>query len=251
MRLFILASCLLFTAWTSAAERIERHSIPVNPDVRFSLNAHRATTRITTGNIDSIEMVVTIRHNNEDILDRVDVNLNASPSFVRAAVDYDEPGFRVSFGFIGFNDYQYPDIHFQITLPEQASLQYTGHRSRLDIEAPTGRIEVNSHRGSGRLTQVRNDLELDTHRGNFEIEVTELHDIDIDTHRGDINLDIFGAEDFTLVGETHRGDVRFIGKNIPVNEHDREQSVNYVEGSGSNFIDIQAHRGDIRIDFRE
>jgi hypothetical protein len=251
VRIFILLGSLLCTGTTLAAERIVERSIPVDADVRFSLDSHRGGVEIVTGAVDSVEIFVSIRHDDEDVLDEVNIDIDSSRSRVSVKTDY-VPS-PVPFRFFGFNDFSnsfvYPDIRYRIVVPEGASLRIKGHRSDLDIAAPSGTVVVSSHRGDGRITNVRNDLEIDTHRGNFDVEVTELHDIDLQSHRGDFRLDVSDADDFMLSGETHRGNLRFIGKDIDVSRRDRDNRVTHREGNGSNQISFNTHRGNIRMNF--
>jgi hypothetical protein len=64
---------------------------------------------------------------------------------------------------------------------------------------------------------------------------------------------IFGAHDFVVRGESHKGKLSFEGRDVKVerDEDDHDQlSVHYREGSGSNRIDISTHKGSINLRFQ-
>lgn len=250
MRTMLLITSVLLSANASAAERVVRETIPVNADVRFSIDLHRAELEVTTGSVDAVELIAYIQHDDQEVLDEVEVHIEQSRSDVAVEVYYDDPDNQVDFDFIGLIDYEYPQIRFVIVVPDDASLDVEAHRSQLEIAAPAGRIDIDTSRTTGRITNVRNDLDLVTTRGDIDIEVQSLHDMDIEAQRSDIRLDIFGATDYTLAGDTQRGEVRVTGQEIATEERDRGMRVNHVSGSGSNFVSFDVERGNIMLNFR-
>ncbi|MDP1932679.1 MAG: hypothetical protein Q8L60_14590 [Gammaproteobacteria bacterium] len=250
MRTLVLISSILLSANVGAAERIVRESIPANANVRFSIDLHRAEVEITTGSVDTIELTAYIEHPDQAEADKVEIDIDQLPTDVKVEVIYDDPDNRVDFDFIGLRKYVYPEIRFVIVLPDAASLNVEAHRSRFDISAPSGRVDIDTTRSTGRLREVRNDLAISTQRGDFDVEIMELHDVEVEAQRSDVRLDIFGATDFTLIGETHRGDARFSGQDISKRERDRGVSVNQVVGTGENFMTFDVQRGNININFR-
>ena len=247
-RSITLTLSMLLCTNSFAAQRVVEESISVNSDVIFSIDSHRGRVNITTADVDSIEIRAVIRHDDADVLDNVEINIYRSRERVSVDVDYDQPIFNLSRLF-SINNYEYPDILFEIVLPDEASLRIESHRSRLDIDAPSGRVRISTHRGAGRIGGIRNDLQLETHRGSFELEILELHDVDIDTHRGDIELGIVQANNFTIDAHTNRGSLRVRGRDVSVHRDDRDSYINYRQGDGRNLIKVESHRGDIRFRF--
>lgn len=250
MRTLLLLTSVLLAASTEAAERIVRESIPATPDVRFSIDLHRAAVEISTGSVDTIELTAYIEHPEQEEADKVEIDIDGVPSDVGVEVRYDDPDNKVDFDFIGLREYEYPEIRFVIVLPENASLKVEAHRSQFDIAAPAGRIDIDTTRSAGELTNVRNDLAISTQRGDFDVEIQELHDVDIEAQRSDVRVDIFGAANYTLIGETQRGDARFSGQDIATSPRDRGVTVNHVEGNGENYMTFDMERGNININFR-
>lgn len=245
--LALLASGLL-AGGSFAAERVFEDSFDVNSDVDFSIDSHRGEVNISTADVDRVEITAVIRHDDRDVVEDVEIVVVRSRERVKVEVDYDEVPFRLS-SLFSWDSYDYPYIEFNILLPEQAMLEVDSHRSRLDIDAPAGRVDISAHRGSGRISGVRNNLHLDTHRGDFELEVEDLHDVRIDTHRGDVDLNILQASDFAITAESHRGDLVMRGRPALTRSHDRNNYLSYNEGSGANRINVDSHRGDVTFRF--
>lgn len=248
----LLAGCLsfLFSNTVSAAERIEEKVFPVNANADFYLKTHRGDVQIRTADVDTIRVVATFTHEDEDALDRVTLDSSGTRDRVRIRVEFAEYNFR---NWTYWRDGSpYPEVSLVIVTPRNVSLDLDSHRSELDIEAPSGEVRIKAHRGRGDITAIRSDFILDTHRGDFDLEVEELHDMDIKTHRGNVYARIDKAEDYRITGDSHRGRLRFPGSNIRVRYDDaRGSSVNERVGSGENRVFLDTHRGDITLAFND
>ncbi len=245
-----IVASLFLTLPCFAAQRIFEDTVEVDEDVNFSIKSHRGKVRIATGNVNTIEIKAIMTHDYEEALDNVEVNVFQSRSRVSVDVDYHQHGFNIGSWFSP-NQYTYPHIQFEIVIPDQASLKINSHRSDLEVEAPSGRLRISAHRGQGRISNIREDLSLDTHRGEFFLEIVRLSDVRIDTHRGDVDMEIHDASNFAIDASAHRGKFRVSGRDIPKHRHDREDYIDYKEGNGDNLIKIDSHRADIDIDFRD
>lgn len=246
----LLLACLTaFSLGANAAQRVDEQIFEVDADARLDLNIHRADVRIRTADVDTIQITATISHDDEDALDLLEIDMSGTAKRVRVKMNYDQyDGWRW-----GWNDWSgapyYPDVDLDIVIPETISLDIQDHRSTMEITAPSGEIRIDSHRGRGDITGIRSDFALDTHRGNFELEVASLRDLDIKTHRGDVDVEILEGDDFDLRGESHRGRLIFRGMDIEVERDRHESRVSHRSGNGEYRIDLDTHRGDIRLDF--
>lgn len=246
-----LIALLLLPALPSfAAEKVFVKTVEVNSDVRFSIDSHRGQVVITTGNVDTVSITAVIRHDDAEVIDDVEIEVRSSPQRVSVGIDFDQNIFSFT-SLFNLNSFEYPDIRFEIVLPEQASLTIDSHRSILDIQAPRGRINISSHRGEGFISNIRNDINLDTHRGDFELVIEDLHDVQIDSHRGNIQLNIASAINFSIDANTHRGDFTVQGLDVPIRKDERSRYIDFTQGSGINRIEIDTHRGSIDFNFHD
>jgi len=241
--LFVLS--LLFSANSFSAQKIVKETIPVNPDVKFSIKSHRGRLNITTADIQEIDLTAVIRHDKQAVVDRVEIDIYSSARSVSVETDYNQPGLNLGSWLMGESSFESPEVVFNIVIPDGASLQIETHRSRIDIDAPSGRVRISSHRGGGRVSGIRDDLTINTHRGSFDVEITQLHNLTIETHRGDITVDIANASDFSVDARTNRGKLKFRGRDIRSSKRHGDEYADYQEGDGQYMIEIDTHRGDV------
>jgi hypothetical protein len=180
------------------------------------------------------------------LVQAVEIKTRASSDLVDIEVECD----RASFGnsFLG-ESFSLPYVDFEILVPEDAELDLSSHKSRFDINVPSGRIVLQSHKGTGTIRGVRNDLDLETHKGKFDVQVETLHDLQIQTHKGDIDVAIRNAHDFSVRGASHKGRLEFSGIDVPVRREGRSSLVSHRIGSGRQKIDLSTHKGTIHLTF--
>lgn len=252
MSYFIGAWVLSFCIESFAAERKVVETIPVNSDVAFSINTNRSAVRISTSNNNIVEISATISHESEEVTKDVEIRINKSRG--RVAVDkvyYKEPLLADIGSWFKLNDWQIPEVKYDIVLPDTASLTIDGNRADLYIEAPAGRVEISSYDGESIITGIRNDLNLDTYKGQISIAIQQLNDVDIDSFRGEVNVSIENADDFTLEAESRNGSIDVEGIDVITREEGGLTYMNRRIGNGSNLIDVNGGRGNVEIRFQD
>lgn len=247
----LLAMAMLVTA---AEEKRHWDSVfVVNPDATFELDFHKGTLKLTHAAVNEITVKATYYFVDGDegkpeYLDYLSFKTRSSADLVSIDVEYDQPS-SISSGWWS-NSPGYPFVEMEVIVPSGASIEIESHKGELDIEAPSGEVEIESHKGVGKIRNVRNNLEIESHKGRFDVEVTDLNDIEVETHKGDIYINVYDAANYTVVGSSHKGDLKFRGRDIRVTEEDNDIYVNHVEGSGTHKIELETHKGSITIDFR-
>ncbi len=240
------------TATGFANERTFEKEFEVGAAAELSLDSHKGSIRIRTHGQSVISVSARIypdNGENPELVDLVEIKTRAGSDYVSIDVEY--PNSKGSFGGLIGGQVTQPLVDFDIMIPDDASLRLDSHKSTFDVEAGSGEVEVESHKGTGTIRGVRNNLELETHKGRFTIEILQLADLALETHKGDIEVSIQGAYDFSISGDSHDGDLRFSGRDIPVEkEHDHHGvEVDYREGSGRNRIRLSTHDGTIELHF--
>ena len=252
--LLLLLTCFSLTA---ADEREWSKIVPVDAGVSFSLDSHKGNINITIGADNEISMQARVYFSDSadipedrvgDLLDALNFNLSQSRQSVRLEVEYDRD-FQKSWNQMFKRGFEMPMVDLEITIPDDSNLNLETHKSTFEVDAPVGNVRVETHKGQGVIRQVRNNFDLETHKGKVKVEIQDLHDVDVETHKGDVTLKIFDAGDFTLRGDSHKGNFNFKGLDIRAKKDDGELIVRHTEGSGRNRIDLETHKGDIRIEF--
>ena len=257
--MFMLLSLVAFAAF--GADRTLEKSFEVGADASFSLDSHKGHIQIRTSDTNTIQVNARIhmgddydgKLSDEEILrliESVDVNFHADEGSVRVSVDYDNA--NSLFDALMRKNRTMPMIHFEIMLPDDANLQLETHKSTVDVDAPSGRVDIESHKGEGAIRGVRGEFNMETHKGKFQVEILEMHDVSVETHKGDVNLTLHGATDFTVRGETHKGNLNVKGYEFRAKRADDrgDEKVLYQKmGNGSNRIELETHKGAITLDF--
>lgn len=248
--LLLAITICLATSLATSQEQVFEKDFPVNAGAELSLDSHKGKIRIRTHNEAVIRVkarIYTDEGRNPEMVDLVEIKARGRSDYVSLEVEYDKPAKGLG-GLLG-GSMTLPLVDWDIAVPHDAELNLQSHKSEFDVETPSGRVEIESHKGHGRISGIVSDFRLESHKGKFEVEVEQLSDLRIDTHKGDIELILHGADDFVIRGDSHKGDLRFSGRDIPVEKEDDELMVNYRTGNGDNRINISTHKGDIHLRF--
>ena len=259
MKKIVFVLLLLIPVAAFGAERVIDKPFEVNPAAQLSLECHKGEIKIRTGAVSSIQVHAKIYPDEgpDADLELVRLDISNSSSYVRIEVDYDVKAMEMQRGsdesgiLRGSNWVSLPFVDFDIVVPDGASLDLESNKSTFDVQAPAGEVTIDSHKGTGTVTRVRNDFELDTHKGEFDVEIDKMGDLEIDTHKGDVRVVIHNARDFRLRAETDSGDLDFIGYPVRI-ERDDDHGKYAVEsvGTGEHRVNLDTHKGKIKIDFR-
>ena len=262
MRKYSVLLLGLFAMGLSANERFVDKTFNVEPGSRFSIDSHKGHIQIRTGNAQTVEIHAKIylgddyqEELSEDeqkrILEHLEIRINHQKRNVTVDVNFDQDAVRESSGFFFKRGVSMPYVDFDILVPDDSSLDVETHKSTVDIDAPSGRVRLESHKGHGTLRSVRNRLELITHKGDFEVQILQMDDIEVETHKGNVDISIAGPHNFLIRGSSHKGDFSFRGLDIPIQSKKRESYIDYEVGTGEHNIDLETHKGRISIDFAE
>lgn len=252
-----LIACLLLASLPAAvfgAEKVVEKTFQVAPDARLTVEFHKGKIQVRTADVSEIRMTAKIYPDEgpDSDVGLVKIDTSSGSDYVRIQVDYDQVQREHSGGlFESWGGTSLPLVDFDIVMPDSGRLDIETHKGKLDVEAPSGEVTVESHKGEGRIVNVRGDFELDTHKGDFDVEIAEMKDVQVETHKGTVDLEIRGATDFSVRGQSHDGRITFDGYDIPI-ERGRDRDglwIDYTEGRGGNRMELDTHKGDIRVTF--
>ncbi len=260
MKKILLLIMLLIPVAAFGTEKAFDKTFDVAPGARLKLECHKGLIKIRTGDVSTIRVIARIYPDEgpDYDLEHVTIATSSGTSYVSVVVEYDAAamsGSRRGTDSPGIlSDWEgtsLPLVDFDIVVPNDASLDLESHKSVFDVEVPSGEVKIDSHKGRGTITRIKNDFELSTHKGEFEVEIDQLGDLEIDTHKGKVNVVIHNARDFRLQGETDSGDLDFAGYDIRVErgEHHGKFASTTI-GSGEHRIDLDTHKGRIKLDFK-
>lgn len=252
---------LLMLSSPVAEERTWSRSLDVDSDVTLNVETHKGLIQIQVGDVNKMTIEARIymakgaeydKSRLSDIMDAVDIMLSDSARSVRLSAEMDDNVQReFSKGWV--KSWTSPTVDFYITIPPDANLELETHKGRLEVEAGSGTVEVETHKGEGWIRGVRNNIDIETHKGSLDIGIEDLYDLQIETHKGRVEVDIYQTSGFTMRGESHKGDVRVVGRNAKMkrDEDDDELRLRFTEGDGRSSIDLETHKGDIILRFQD
>lgn len=251
--LLILAS--LMTCLTLvASDRIVKETFEVNPGADFYLSSHKGNIKVTTDNGHTVRITARIYVENGDddtAVEYTEIKTTASKNYVRVKVDYHQKEWKSLWSGLVGNEVPLPYVDFEVILPDDLNLKLNSHKSRFEIDAPAGEIQIESHKGRGYIRKVRNHFSMESHKGDFEVDILNMRDLIIETHKGTMDVRIEKAKDFTLRGTTHKGDLEVRGREVSYKSDDRGKDLRLHErfGKGTNRVRLDTHKGRIRLDF--
>ncbi|CAM2067330.1 DUF4097 domain-containing protein [Sulfidibacter corallicola] len=211
----------------------------------LNLDTHKGELKIRPVEGDEIVVKARIRaEEGTEELDLVDVRFRQVGDRVYVDVDYQETRFWNNWN----NGHRIlPAVDFDITVPQRTELRVDSHKSDIDIVAPDGRLTLEAHKGRGQIRGVHSDLRFETHKGDFDIEVTELADLDISTHKGYVKVQVLSGDNFRIRGNTHKGDLAIVGRDVRHIVQRNGYSINHREGTGDAMVQLETHKGFIEL----
>jgi hypothetical protein len=246
--MFLLAATAAF-----GSERLYEQKFEVDPGARFSLECHKGFIKIRTDNSRTIHVMARIYFEgggDAELLEHAQIKERSGRNHVALEFDFDQDSAKF-LGLIG-NSLDWPAVDWEITLPDDVHLDLETHKAEVDLDVPAGPIEIESHKGTGTIRGVRNDFTLETHKGEFDVQVSELGDLNVETHKGNISLTIDGSADFTLRAQSDKGNLQFSGYEVPItrDEDDDDEITAFLRmGDGTNRIELETYKGTIKVDF--
>ncbi len=244
--------CLFSLLGDQANEQNTHFEFNVGSQSEFSLDTHKGNIHIRRNSGDKLTVDVRVWDEHQgETLKYVDVIVVQEGNLVRAEVDHHSGSVS---GMWEKRDYDSPYVDFTVSIPDRCSLTIDDHKSSFDVEAPMGRVSIESHKGQGHIYNIASSLSLETHKGKFKVEIASFQGARVETHKGDIELIIEGASDFELRAETHKGDISFEGIDAKMrreDEHDHHgYSARYKQGAGTLPLRLESHKGRIHVDVR-
>jgi hypothetical protein len=237
--LFVLIAFAVVGAF--GQERTYQKEFAVDPGARFSLDSYKGKIVIRTEKVPVIRVKAHI-YGSQSSVDNYGIVEHATRNMVTLEGKYSNQS-----GFISGN---MPAADWDITLPGTVDLVLKTYKSEVDVNVPSGKVVIESYKGTGMIRGVSNNFKLDTYKGSFNIEVSNLADMDIDTYKGDITLVIFAPQDFSIRGSSYKGEYNFKGIAVPVERKSHSTDVFFTRGSGRNRIDLSTYKGIYNVDFR-
>ncbi|MHC4638232.1 MAG: DUF4097 family beta strand repeat-containing protein [Planctomycetota bacterium] len=261
-----LPSCAIQFGWGAPRakhERIVALSAPMQAGSELSARTHNGSIKAIGVDVADCNVTATIigRANSDEealrIAEQTEVKLK--PDGNGLIVKIEKPATKAN---------QSVSVSFDITLPDQADLEFVTHNGQVKIENITGLIDAVTHNGrvtakhltgttllkthNGRIDckEVSGDTKLKTHNGKINAVYSQnaepVCNAELITHNGGINFT--APPDISAVARisTHNGS---INTDLPITVKGKlsKRSISGTIGTGQGNLHLETHNGSIRI----
>ena len=256
---FNIGSC----AMRAKYERTVQLSAPLSPGSSFAAQTHNGSITITGADVTDCNLTATItaraitEEDAKKLAERVKIKLE--PWGDKLTTKIDKPTFR-------FN--QSVSVSLDVTVPNNTDLELTTHNGSIRITDITGRLnatthngkvtaeqisgttELRTHNGSVICREISGDTQLKTHNGNVKLYYSEaapsVCNISLITYNGGIDLTTPSNFSGEVEASTHNGS---INTELPITVKGKvsRRKLTGKIGAGQGKLHLETHNGSIKI----
>ncbi len=256
---FIIGSC----AMRAKYERTVQLSAPLSPGSGFAAQTHNGSITITGADVTDCNLTATVtaraitEEDAKKLAERVKIKLEPWGDKLTAKID--KPTFR-------FN--KSVSVSLDVTVPNNTDLELTTHNGSIRITDITGRLNATTHNGKVTAEQISGTIELHTHNGSVICREVS-GDTQLKTHNGSVKLyysedapsvcnislitynggiDLTTPSDFSgeVEASTHNGS---INTELPITVKGKvsRRKLTGTIGTGQGKLHLETHNGSIGI----
>ena len=256
---FNIGSC----AMRAKYERTVQLSAPLSPGSGFAAQTHNGSITITGADVTDCNLTATIiaRATTEEdakkLAERTTIKLEPFGNKLTAKID--KPTFLMN---------QSVSVSLDVQVPNQTDLELTTHNGSIRITNITGRlngtthngkvtaeqisgtVELRTHNGSVICREVSGDTQLKTHNGNVKLYYSQaapsVCNISLITYNGGIDLTTPSNFSGKVDASTHNGSIR---TDLPITVVGKvsKSKLTGTIGAGRGKLHLETHNGSIRI----
>ncbi len=244
-------------------------TVPFQPGQTLSLDTFKGSIHVSPWERSELSVFARITPPDDEDADyaqravrATNVEVRPRGSGVSIRSDYDDVPAKGSWYSESKN---LPFVHYEIRVPRETDLRVDDHKSDIEVYELSGRLEIQTHKGTVLASGLEGDLRLETHKGKAELKALrgrldiETHKGDVvaealeisgdsrlNTHKGQIELSIPANQGLHVVGDTGRGS--FVSDFQTQSRSARESGkLDAAVNQGGPRLKITTHKGDIRL----
>jgi hypothetical protein len=261
----LLAGCCINLGCTMLGkyERTTQLSAPLSPGSTFAAKTHNGSITITGADVTDCNLTATIvtraatDEEAQELSDQVKVTLVPSGDRLTLKIDKPTPLINKSVS-----------VSLDVQVPNQTSLELITHNGAVrmtditgDINATThngkattenvaGTTVLKTHNGSVNCREISGDAKLNTHNGGVEAVYAEaapsVCNVAIVTHNGGISFTAPPAFSARVNASTHNGSVH---TDLPITVTGKvsKSKLTGTIGTGEGSLHLETHNGSIKI----
>lgn len=182
--LFLITGFLLITVnfiLAATAKKTFQESYSLKYGSEISLANSNGVVEIRTWKQETIEIIAEIevkaqsKHDAEDYLKHVKINIKQDINHIKITSDYPHKGGNsVIFDWFSGNRTPEVEIHYSLTVPQQSDLDIKNVNGAVKVEEIEGQINLKTTNGRIEGANIRGSVGAETANGTIELEVIEL-----------------------------------------------------------------------------
>jgi DUF4097 and DUF4098 domain-containing protein YvlB len=245
-RFFVLVAALLTTGSIFAGiTEVETFSYPLNEGGRFSVSNVNGSITITGVSGNSVEIVATKKADNQEDLDKIEIDIDHSASAIEIETDLGD-----SHSWFSHRNNS-GEVTYVIAVPETTNLDSVETvNGDIRIGGVAGMVVAESVNGELNITDLENDVSLATVNGSVNADFSKCNgdqSVKAETVNGRITIALPENADVEVSADTLNGGINGGEFNLQTDKGFVGSDLNGKIGSGSARLNIDTVNGSIKI----
>jgi hypothetical protein len=253
--LFAVSTAVACSALSGEPVKEVRRSLPLSAGGRLVIETERGSIRVEGW--ENLQAEISARIEDESYFLRdaeavreTGIRIDASPDSIRVKSDYSRLRER-GWGLLGLLHFavERPAVHYRIRMPRTARLKIKDYRSETEISNLKSDLELETHRGTVDVRGLDGAIEFKSYRGRALVKMVNLErNCRLETYRGEITLSLPRDRGFQLESDLGRHAALSSDFQIPTQNVSRyhKQYRGAVNGGGPS-LRLKSERGSLRL----
>ncbi len=241
---FVIALLATGSLFASVTEE-ETFSYKLDDGGRFSLSNVNGSVVVTGGGGDSVEIIATKKADNQEDLDKIEIEISHSAAEIVVETELGESNRWFSHGNNSGS------VKYEVIVPVSTHLDSVETvNGNVNISGVSGKVVAESVNGDLEVSDLAGDVGLSTVNGSIEAEFTRLEDqqrVNVETVNGRVSIDLPENADADISADTLNGGINASDFGLETEKGFVGSDLNGKIGNGGARVNIDTVNGSIKI----
>ena len=241
---FVIALLAAGSLFASVTEE-ETFSYKLDDGGRFSLSNVNGSVVVTGGGGDSVEIIATKKADNQEDLDKIEIEISHSADEIVVETELGESNRWFSHGNNSGS------VKYEVIVPVSTHLDSVETvNGNVNISGVSGKVVAESVNGDLEVSDLAGDVGLSTVNGSIEAEFSRLEDqqrVNMETVNGRVSIDLPENADADISADTLNGGINASDFGLETEKGFVGSDLNGKIGNGGARLNIDTVNGSIKI----
>ncbi len=241
---FVIALLAAGSLFASVTEE-ETFSYKLDDGGRFSLSNVNGSVVVTGGGGDSVEIIATKKADNQEDLDKIEIEISHSADEIVVETELGESNRWFSHGNNSGS------VKYEVIVPVSTHLDSVETvNGSVNISGVSGKVVAESVNGDLEVSDLAGDVGLSTVNGSIEAEFTRLEDqqrVNMETVNGRVSIDLPENANADISADTLNGGINASDFGLETEKGFVGSDLNGKIGNGGARLNIDTVNGSIKI----